>query len=136
MTVQIHSSGFRLEAPLRESIRRRLDFAFRRIRPSVDHIHVRLLDHNGPRGGALDKEVLLEVGLRGAPPVIVAQRDESWRGALSQASERAWRAALRQIDRRKGRPMRPSRGPTALASSALPRTDAAAEHDAEELLDA
>jgi len=96
MTLQIQSNGFRLDPALRESIRQRLSFAFGRIQPSVDRIQVHLSDR-GSRYGGPGKEVRLEVGLRGAPKVVVAHRDATWKTALSHATERAWRSVRDQV---------------------------------------
>ena len=127
MTLQIHTRGCALEPELRESIQEQITTAFRRVSRSVDRIHVHLADVNGPKGGT-DKEVLLEVGLRGAPDVIIAQRGVSWNSAVHSATQRAWQSTLRRLDRRKRRPSRPAHEN---AGSALPLS--AFDHDQEEL---
>ena len=109
MTLQIHTRGRTLEPELRETIEEQITSTFRRVEPSVDRIHIHLEDVNGPRGGD-DKEVRLEVALRGAPGVIVAQRGANWRSAIHSATQRAWHSTMRRLDRRKKRQSRPARG--------------------------
>lgn len=127
MTLQIRTIGCTIEPEIRESIRQEVATTFRRVHPSIDRIRVRLADLNGPRGGA-DKEVRLEVGLRGARNVIVAQRGASWMSALHTATQRAWQSTMRRIDRRKDRQTQRT-SPREIQ----PISSAALDHDREEL---
>ena len=97
-------------AQLRETVERRVRFAFRRLHALVPRADIKLDDINGPRGGA-DKRCQIALHTDGAGPVVVSSVAGDWRTALDEALARAvrhvrkaWRRAA-PVRRLRSRPM-------------------------------
>jgi ribosome-associated translation inhibitor RaiA len=125
MTLHFHTRGCTLEPRLRESIEEQITSTFRRVQPSVDRIHVHLADGHGARDGS-GKEVMLEVALRGAQDVIIAQRGANWASTVQAATQRAWHSTVRHLERRKKRQSRPEHAFTRSARTEAPASPPAA----------
>lgn len=104
MHIQIHASNFDLTAGLRERISRRLAFALKHGRDVVSRIVVRLSDINGPRGGT-DKRCGIEVRLKGARAITVAETETDLYVAIDRAAERTGHTLARRMARRRIEPV-------------------------------
>lgn len=91
-------------AAWRELAERRVRFVMRRLRSEVMHVHVRLVDVNGPRGG-VDQRCQLSVATEAHGTVVVSALHGSAAGALNAALRRAATALLRLWQRQR-RPAR------------------------------
>jgi hypothetical protein len=89
-------------AQLRPLAVRRVRFALRRLSWLVPRVRLHLADINGPRGG-VDKRCRIELGAKGAPPVLVTSVARDWRTAIDEAVGRSARALLRAWRRGRGR---------------------------------
>jgi putative sigma-54 modulation protein len=85
----------------RANIVRRLLFRFDRFSSRIDRVRVRIMDINGPRGGA-DKACKIDVRLRPTGNIIVQDIGEDFFRASDRASERAARSISRFIKRAQG----------------------------------
>ena len=94
-------------AQLRETVERRVRFAFRRLHALVPRADIKLDDINGPRGGA-DKRCQIALRTDGAGPVVVVSVAKDWRCALDKALASAARHLLRAW-RRNNTPRRQQR---------------------------
>lgn len=103
MKIEIRSSNVPLSQPLHDHTARRLGFALRTLAEHIDHVVVRLVDLNGPRGG-LDKLCRMVVSLRSAGRLIVEATDADAYVAVSQAARRLEERAARRL-RREARPL-------------------------------
>jgi putative sigma-54 modulation protein len=87
---------------VRDHVMRRLRLSLARFGSRVVRAHVRILDLNGPRGGA-DKCCRVEIRLRGAHGVFVEDTDPDLGSAVDSVADRARRAVARAIERSRGR---------------------------------
>ena len=94
-------------AQLRETVERRVRFAFRRLNALVPRADIKLDDINGPRSGA-DKRCQIALRTDGAGPVVVVSVAKDWRCALDKALASAARHLLRAW-RRNNTPRRQQR---------------------------
>lgn len=77
--------------------RRRLTFALGRFARHVRHVHVRLADINGLRGG-VDKQCIVAVRLTHPGRLVVIEDiDSDFRVAIDRAAERAGRSVSRLV---------------------------------------
>lgn len=81
-------------AQMRETVERRVRFAFRRLNALVPRADVKLDDINGPRGGP-DKRCQIALRTDGAGAVVVSAVAKDWRSALDEALASAARYLLR-----------------------------------------
>jgi putative sigma-54 modulation protein len=98
MRVDVRSRDIEVTAALREHVERRVRFALGRFDGQVQRVTARLVDDNGPRGGA-DKRCRLDVRVRAAGPVIVDDRDPDLYAAIDRAADRIGRAVARVVQR-------------------------------------
>jgi ribosomal subunit interface protein len=99
MQIQIHANDFDLTEGLRHHIARRIAYAINHGRDIVSRIVVRLSDVNGPRGG-VDKRCGIEVRLKGASAIAIADTQSDLYVAIDRAAERTGRTLDRRIARR------------------------------------
>lgn len=103
-----------ISEPLQQHIERRLAFAFRRHAARVDHVVVRLVDLNGPKGGP-DKRCMMVAQLSSAEVVIAEATDADAYAAVSLAAARLDSRATRIL--RRAQPGLPSsRGATRIGT--------------------
>jgi len=102
MQVEIQSRHFSLTQAIDAYTRRRLDYAFSARAHHLQRIFVRLMDVNGPRGGA-DKRCQLHVVVPGQPDIIVQDTETDLYLAIDRAVDRASRSVARKLDRRRDR---------------------------------
>lgn len=81
-------------AQMRETVERRVRFAFRRLNALVPRADIKLDDINGPRGGP-DKRCQIALRTDGAGAVVVSAVAKDWRSALDEALASAARYLLR-----------------------------------------
>ena len=98
MHIDIQAHGFRLTPALEYYTRNRLQGAMHNMDSHLVRISARLLDVNGPRGGA-DKRCQVQVVLKQRLVVVVQDLDEDLYHAIDRACGRAGRAAARQVER-------------------------------------
>jgi ribosome-associated translation inhibitor RaiA len=72
MRIDIHSSKFALTESLRSHIERRVQFALSWAYHKLPHIHLRLDDVNGPKGG-VDKVCRIQIPVVGGKPVVIEE---------------------------------------------------------------
>ena len=110
MHIDIQARDFLLTEALESQIRRRLDFALKPRYDQIQHIHVRLSDLNGPRGG-VDKCCTLHIVLPHLQDVVVNDTEFDMYIAINRAIDRAGRAVSRRLSRQRVRSQRPPRQP-------------------------
>lgn len=98
MRIDIHSSKFTLTESLRSHIERRVQFALSWAYHKLPHIHLRLDDINGPKGGP-DKVCRIQIPLSGSKPVVIEETQTDMYTAIDRAVERAARTISRRIER-------------------------------------
>lgn len=119
MKIEVRASNVPISEPLALHIMKRLDFALRRYAERIDHVIVRLVDLNGPKGGA-DKRCTLSAQL--VSPVeklIVVATDADAYVAVNQAAARLDSRTTRAIRRSRfaNRPRTARRQSLRMASS-------------------
>lgn len=85
---------------------RRVRFVMRRLRNEIIHVHIRLIDVNGPRGG-VDQLCQLQLDTEAHGKVVVTAVQAHPVAALNAALRRAARTLVRQWQRSR-RPLRAS----------------------------
>jgi ribosomal subunit interface protein len=98
MRLTVRAIGFELTPALEDRATRRVHLALGRFAPRLGHIHVRLSDVNGPRGGD-DKRCHVNVAVRGAREVSIDEVHADMYAAIDQAVTRAAHAVARHLDR-------------------------------------
>ena len=98
MQIDIQARGFRLTEALRNQAERRVRLALGSASGKVRNVVMRLLDVNGPRGGA-DKRCTIRAHLPGALPVVIEQQEADLYLAIGRAADRAGRAVSRRVAR-------------------------------------
>lgn len=98
MRIDIHSSKFALTDSLRSHIERRVQFALSWAYHKLPHIHLRLDDVNGPKGG-LDKVCRIQIPVAGGKPVVIEETQTDMYTAIDRAIERAARTISRRLER-------------------------------------
>ena len=98
MRIDIHSSKFALTESLRSHIERKIQFALSWAHHKLPHIHVRLDDVNGPKGGE-DKVCRFQIPVAGAKPVVIEEIQADMYVAIDRAIERAARTISRRVER-------------------------------------
>ena len=79
---------------------RRVRFVMRRLRDEVMHVHVRLADVNGPRGG-VDQRCQLSLTTQAHGTLVVSATQSDPMAALNAALRRAASALIRQWQRQR-----------------------------------
>lgn len=97
MRLTIRARGFDLPPALGEYATRRAHFALSRFAPRLGHVHVRLSDVNGPRGGN-DKRCLIVIIVRGARAVTIDDVQADMYAAIDNALGRAAQSVARLLD--------------------------------------
>jgi ribosome-associated translation inhibitor RaiA len=97
LRIDIQGRGFSLTAPLLDHTQRRLRFALSRSGDRIRRVAVRLVDTNGPRGGA-DKFCRMQVYLEHAPPVLIEDTGTDLYAVIDRVAERAGRNVAKHID--------------------------------------
>lgn len=88
MKLELRIANLQSSTPLEAHVVRKLDFAVRRFAHRVERVLVRLVDVNGPRGGA-DERCRIAASLSlGAPSVIVEATHENAYVAITHAAAR------------------------------------------------
>ena len=107
MQIQIENPPILSMAPAewRSLAERRVRFVMRRLRSEITHVHVRLVDVNGPRGG-VDQLCLLQLDTGAHGKVVVSAVQANAGAALNAALRRASRTLVRLWQRHR-RPARP-----------------------------
>ena len=90
------------------SARIRLRAALRGFRRRILAVHLRVVDVNGPKGGA-DKQCRVVAHIHRAPSVVVEYVASDVTTSILQAVKRALRAIVRRLKRGTGRPTRDNR---------------------------
>jgi ribosomal subunit interface protein len=102
MKLQVHWNGLTATPTLRDHLERRLAFALGRFGEEIRHVHARLADLNGPKGG-VDKLVSLRVTGRRLKSLMVTDSDANLCAAIDRAADRIGRAIGRALERRQER---------------------------------
>lgn len=113
MMIDLRSANVPISEALREHIVRRLDFATRRFASRVSRIVVRLVDVNGPKGGA-DKRCRIIAYLEPTGSVMIEATDADAYAAASQAATRLDERVARALARERPRAPGTRRGRTRL----------------------
>lgn len=101
MNIEIRSSTVPLSEALAEHISRRLTFALRRFADTIEHVVVRLIDLNGPKGG-LDKRCRIAARLTSrTPSIVVEATDADAYVAVSQAAARLDERVARALSKKR-----------------------------------
>jgi ribosomal subunit interface protein len=88
MNIEVRTSNIPISEALQLHIRRKIDLALRRFEDRVEHVLVRLVDVNGPKGGS-DKQCRIVARLpRSLPSVVVTATDGDPYVAVSRAVSR------------------------------------------------
>lgn len=88
MKLELRIGNLQSSAPLEAHVVRKLDFVVRRFTDRIERVLVRLVDVNGPRGGA-DKRCRMAASLtHGAPSVIVEATHSNAYVAITHAAAR------------------------------------------------
>lgn len=107
MLVQIHASGFKLDAAFREQIEQKVSTSLSRFADRFRKVDVHLADVNGPKGGT-DKSIRLVVDSNREPTVIIEEKGEAWIVLLDSVTERAEHNVRKQINKTNSRADRTS----------------------------
>jgi putative sigma-54 modulation protein len=99
MKVEVRASNVPVSEGLQAHIMRCLDFALRRFAARVDHVVVRLVDLNGPKGGP-DKRCRITARLLG-PTILAEAIDADAYVAISQACMRIEDRVTRALSRKR-----------------------------------
>ena len=98
MRIEVTGPGWGEDPAVREHAERRVLFALSRFADRLREVSIRLLDINGPRGGA-DKRCTVRVRGAGFSPLFVEVTDPDPLAALDRAVAVARRVVVRAIER-------------------------------------
>ncbi|HUI73128.1 MAG TPA: HPF/RaiA family ribosome-associated protein [Spirochaetia bacterium] len=98
MRIHVRAVNLALDGETRARVERRLQASLGRLAHRILRVGVRIVDENGPRGGA-DMACLVEVRLRRAERVFVEATDLSLDEAVKEASEKVATAVVRALER-------------------------------------
>jgi ribosome-associated translation inhibitor RaiA len=98
MRLTVRAIGFDLTPALAERVQRRTHLALGRFTLRLGHVHVKLSDVNGPRGGE-DKRCHISVLVRGGRDVTIDEVHADMYAAIDMAVGRAAHAVARALDR-------------------------------------
>lgn len=102
-------SSFQYSAALAAHIERRIDQALRTYAGHIRSVEVRLSDANGPRHGASDKVVRVEVSLNPTGSIVTTAASDDLYVSASRAASRTRRAVARHIQQLEQRGRREGR---------------------------
>ncbi len=100
MQLQIHTHPFSLTDSLREYIELRLKSALGWSQQEIHRVHLRLLDINGPKGGA-DMRCQIALSLQGRKNLIIEDTQSNLYAAIDNAFARASNSLARQLARKR-----------------------------------
>lgn len=104
MRIELRSSNLSISEPLFTHVARKVNFAVRRFASRVEHVVVRLVDVNGPKGGP-DKRCRIVARLSSGRSVIVEATDADAYASASQAATRLGERVSRSLTRGRPRPL-------------------------------
>jgi ribosome-associated translation inhibitor RaiA len=102
-------SSFEYSAALAAHIERRIDHALRTHVGYIRRVELRLSDANGPRHGASDKVVRVDVSLNPTGRIVATAASDDVYVSVSRAASRAKTAVARQIQQLEQRGRREAR---------------------------
>ena len=100
MQVSLHAQGVALPRNSRRALVRRISLVLERFAHGVARLHVSLKDVNGPRGGR-DKVCILRAELASGGAVVVIDRSEKMRRAITRCLRRARLVITRESRKRR-----------------------------------
>lgn len=100
MQIDVRGVHLKLTDPLVTYVHDHVTQALDRYERRVQSVDVRLSDKHGPRGEP-DRACVLQVALRGLPPVIVQDRGPDLYSAITRAASRTKRTVDKQIGRQR-----------------------------------
>ena len=100
MQIRVETPHAPAPADWRGLAERRVRFVMRRLRDEVMHVHVRLADVNGPRGG-VDQRCQLSLATQAHGTLVVSATQSDPIAALNAALRRAASALVRQWQRQR-----------------------------------
>ena len=100
MQIRVEPPQAQAPADWRSLAERRVRFVLRRLGDEVMHVHVRLADVNGPRGG-VDQRCQLSLATSGHGTLVVSATQRDPVTALNAALRRAANAWVRQWQRQR-----------------------------------
>ena len=98
MRIHVRAVHLAIDRETRARVERRLAASLGRLAHRIQRVGVRIVDENGPRGGA-DMACLVEVRLRRAGSVFVEATDLSLDEAVKEAADKAATAVARILER-------------------------------------
>ncbi len=98
MRISVRAANLSLDAQTRARVERRIQTSLGRLAHRILRVGVRIVDVNGPRGGA-DIACLIEIRLRGAGRVFIEATDISLDEAVNDAADKAAGAVVRALER-------------------------------------
>ena len=102
MHIEIQARDFALTDALASYIERRMHFVLSSRFDQIQRIHVRLMDINGPRGGA-DKRCQVLLSLPGLQDIVIEDTETDLYVAIDRATTRAGRTLNRRLARQSGK---------------------------------
>jgi len=119
MQIQIHAHNVESSAQLREHTLKGVRAQLNRFATRIVSVAVRIVDVNGPRGGA-DKRCQITVQLRTRNPITTDDLNTNVFAAVDRALTRAARAVGREVDRLRASRRFPALGARARARRSGP----------------
>jgi ribosomal subunit interface protein len=98
MQIEIQARDFELTEALGSYIERRINFVLSSRYDQIKRIRVRLLDINGPRGGA-DKRCQIQITLPRLKDIVIEDTEPDLYVAIDRAADRAGRTVNRRLAR-------------------------------------
>jgi len=99
MTIETRHTNLPVEGALREFIEKRVQSTLRRHLDRVARVVVRIVDINGPRGGADDKVCKIQAELDASRTIVVEGASGDPYEAVRAAAQRLGRAVDRKLGR-------------------------------------
>ena len=98
MHIDLQAQNFALTEPLAAYVMRRINFVFNGRSDQIIRMNVRLLDINGPRGGA-DKRCQIHITLPRLKDIVIEDTETDLYVAIDRAMDRAGRTVNRRLER-------------------------------------
>lgn len=102
MQIEIQARDFPMTEALASHIERRIHFVLSSRFDQIQCIRVRLMDINGPRGGA-DKRCQIHLGLPGLHDIVIEDTEADLYVAIDRATNRVGRTLNRRLKRQSGK---------------------------------
>jgi len=99
MQTRVIGRNFSVTSALQQHTESRIAGALKRFANVITAVTVRLVDVNGPRGGADDKHCCITIAMTGGRSLYVEDRDGDLYTAISRAAERARHSVSRMFER-------------------------------------